>query len=79
LERRARRFFIEKLSSPTRQFYNVVVATRQRLERIVRPIAFACTLIVGIAAGCIWGAVEIFEDKARAAKRTVAEKPHTGH
>ena len=52
------------------------MAPRRRLERVVRTVAFVCTLVVGITAGCIWGAVEALEDKIKIGKRPVAEKPH---
>lgn len=52
------------------------MAPRRQLERLVRTTAFACTLAVGIVAGCLWNAVEVLEDKLKPGKRTVAEKPH---
>jgi hypothetical protein len=52
------------------------MALRRQLERVVRTTAFACTLAVGIVAGCLWNAVEMIEEKLKPGKRAVAEKPH---
>ena len=51
--------------------------TTRRLEGALRTSAFACTLVVGIAVGCLWGAVELLEDKIKGGKRPVVEKSHT--
>jgi hypothetical protein len=52
------------------------MAARCHFEYLFRTVAFACTLVIGIAAGCLWNAVEAIEDKLKTSKRPVAEKPH---
>lgn len=72
----SRQNFYRKIVIGVGRFYNVEMTTR-RLEGALRTVAFACTLVVGIAVGCLWGAVELLEDKIRGGKRPVVEKSHT--
>ena len=47
---------------------------RSRPEILVRTIAFVATLLMGIAAGCVWNAVEAMEEKFGRGKPHAIEK-----
>ncbi len=47
---------------------------RPRPDNFAKTIAFVATLLIGVAAGCLWGAVEAVEEKFARGKQQTIEK-----
>ena len=45
-----------------------------RPENLAKTLAFVATLLIGIAAGCLWNAVEAVEEKLARGKQQTIEK-----
>lgn len=52
----------------------VVRPPRPRPDNLATTLAFVATLLIGIAAGCVWNAVEAVEEKFGRGKPQTIEK-----